>query len=114
MSPMQRTLKELKNRGLMYEIVEHWNSWSKTRKDLFGFADVITFWANCVVLIQVTTMSNRSSHMKKIQDHKIAKAWLEHYPHRMIELWCWRKLKEGWKPNVTRFYPNGTLRVENE
>lgn len=40
MTPTARTLKWLRERGYTAEVVERWNPHSRTRKDLFGFADV--------------------------------------------------------------------------
>lgn len=38
---LQRSKHYLEEKGFHLWIVEHWNQWSGTRQDLFGFADLI-------------------------------------------------------------------------
>jgi len=40
-TPTQRTLAELKRRGWTRQVVEHWQSFSRRRIDLFGVIDVV-------------------------------------------------------------------------
>ena len=37
----QLTLREMRKRGYTAFVVEHWDSFTKHRKDLFGFIDVL-------------------------------------------------------------------------
>jgi len=37
----QLTLREMRKRGYTCEVVEHWNSFTQRRNDLFGFIDVL-------------------------------------------------------------------------
>ena len=40
-SPTQRSLKHLREAGYDVEIVEKWNMWSRTRRDLFNMFDLL-------------------------------------------------------------------------
>jgi hypothetical protein len=40
-SPAQRTLQALRRDGYLAAVAEKWNAFSRTRADLFGFADVL-------------------------------------------------------------------------
>jgi hypothetical protein len=69
-TPTARTLKLLRAEGLMVDTVERWNPFSRTRRDLFGFIDVLgldvagkTMWA-----VQATSVSNMSARGKKIRE----------------------------------------------
>ena len=45
-SPTQRSLAALRERGMLAEVVERWNPYTKTRKDLFGFVDIVAVLAS--------------------------------------------------------------------
>lgn len=70
MSPTQRSLKLMRERGYYCEVVEHFNSFTKQRKDLFGFADIICLGWDEVIVVQTTSYSNVSARIKKITDHE--------------------------------------------
>jgi hypothetical protein len=38
---LQRSKQYLEEKGFHVWITEHWNQWSRTRQDLFGFADLV-------------------------------------------------------------------------
>lgn len=75
MSPTQRSLKELRARGYTCEVTEHWNPYSKTRHDLFGFCDILAFNGTEVLAVQTTTGAHVSKRVAKIQSNPLAKAW---------------------------------------
>ena len=68
-SPTQRSLKLMRDRGYLCEVVEHWNPWSKTRKDLWGFIDVLCIKEGQVIGVQTTSKTNISARYKKIKEH---------------------------------------------
>jgi len=37
----QLTLREMRKRGYTAFVVEHWDSFARKRRDLFGFADIL-------------------------------------------------------------------------
>jgi hypothetical protein len=65
MTPTQRSLKALRDLGYLVEIVEKWNSFTRTRKDLWGWADLLAIKRGEVLAVQVTS-TGVSSRIKKI------------------------------------------------
>lgn len=53
-SPTQRSLAHLRELGYHVEIVEKWNSFTKQRKDLWGWADLLAIRKGEVLAVQVT------------------------------------------------------------
>lgn len=111
MSYTQRTLRELRNRGVVCAVVERWNQFAGphgVRQDLFGFIDICALYPGDkgIVGVQSTGPSGHAQHRKKIlEDCEHALDWLK--SGGKIELWSWRKLKlkrggkaERWFPRV--------------
>jgi len=67
MTPTQRSLKALRELGYLVEVVEKWNSFTRTRKDLWGWADLLAIRRGEVLAVQVTA-TGVSSRIKKIMD----------------------------------------------
>lgn len=92
-SPTTRSLAEMRRRGYYAEVTEHWNSFIRQRKDMFGFADVICLGDNEVVVVQTTSWSNVASRVNKIADHEntpaVRKAGIRILVHG------WRRAKNG-------------------
>ena len=72
-SPTVLSLKKLREEGYTCWITEHWNNWSKTRQDLFGFIDIIALKKNETLAIQTTTATNLNARVKKISDSESVK-----------------------------------------
>jgi hypothetical protein len=68
-SPTQRSLKIMRERGYHCEIVEKWNSFVKIRQDLFGFIDVLCLGQNEIIGVQTTTSAHMAERIHKIKDH---------------------------------------------
>jgi len=66
-SPTQRSLKYLREQGYHVEIVEHWNSFTRQRKDLWTWCDLLAIRENEVLAVQVTA-SAVANRIKKIED----------------------------------------------
>ena len=64
-SPTQRSLAYLREQGYHCEIVEKWNSFTKQRKDLWGWCDILAIRKGEVLAVQVTA-SAVSDRIKKI------------------------------------------------
>lgn len=78
----------------MVAVVEKYNSFTKQRKDLWGFGDILAAKGNETVIIQVTSGSNVPARIQKILTEPInymASFWLES-PNRRIEVHGWRKV----------------------
>ena len=66
-SPTQRSLKYLREQDYHVEIVEHWNSFTRQRKDLWTWCDLLAIRENEVLAVQVTA-SAVANRIKKIED----------------------------------------------
>lgn len=110
MSPTQRTLKVLKDRGCKAGIVERWLRYAGSfgkRQDLFGIIDIIAISPTGVLGIQCCSGS-LAEHYRKLTEEKNQESydWLM-TPYCRLEIWSWRKLlkKRGgeakvWKPRI--------------
>ena len=98
MSPTQRSLKELRDRGYTAQVVEHYNSFIHQRKDLFGILDILCIKKGKTLGVQVSTLSHKGDHMKKIKECEHLQAILD--AGWNVELHSWRKL-------ITSRYKNG-------
>lgn len=91
-SPTQRSLKYLREEGYLCEVVEKWNAFTKQRKDLWGWCDILAIRKNEVLAVQVTA-SAVSNRIKKIQESetvaKVREAGIR------IEVHGWRKNSKG-------------------
>lgn len=78
MSPTQRSLKHLRGKGYTVAITEHWCPFSKRRKDLFNFIDLVAIRVGerGVTAIQTTSGTNVSHRMDKIRGCPEAAIWL--------------------------------------
>ncbi len=93
MTPTARSLKHLREQGYTCEVVEKWNSFTRTRKDLFGFIDIMAIREGETLAVQTTSDANVSKRVQKIADH-------ENTPHVRAAGWGirvhgWRKGKNG-------------------
>lgn len=64
-SPTQRSLAHLRELGYHVEVVEKWNSFTKQRKDLWGWADLLAIKKGEVLAVQVTA-SAVSDRIKRL------------------------------------------------
>jgi hypothetical protein len=92
MTPTQRSLVYLREQGYLCEVVEKWNSFTKTRKDLWGWCDILAIRENEILAVQVTAAAV-SSRIKKIMESDtlpiVRKAGVR------IEVHGWRKNVKG-------------------
>jgi hypothetical protein len=92
MTPTQRSLEYLREQGYLCEVVEKWNSFTKTRKDLWGWCDILAIRENEILAVQVTA-AGVSSRIKKIMESDtlpiVRKAGVR------IEVHGWRKNLKG-------------------
>ena len=63
-SPTSRSLEVLREQGYTVEVVEKWNSFTKTKKDLFGFIDILAIKRDETLAVQATA-SGVSARLKK-------------------------------------------------
>ena len=69
-SPTQNSLKHLRDNGYKTWVVEHWNSFTKKRVDLFNAWDIIAVRKNEVLFVQTTSWANTSARINKIADNE--------------------------------------------
>ena len=91
-SPTQRSLEYLRELGYHCEIVEKWNSFTKQRKDLWGWCDILAIRKDEVLAVQVTA-SAVADRIKKIQDSTTVA--LVRDAGIRIEVHGWRKNSTG-------------------
>ena len=68
MTPTARTLRLLRSLGYIGAVVEQWVPYTRTRRDAFGFCDVIAVhpqWPG-TLFVQATSASNHSARRKKL------------------------------------------------
>lgn len=111
MLPTQRTLKWLRDQGYIAEVVERWNQFSRTRKDLYGFIDVVAMKPGQLGLLAVqacsgSNMAAREAKIRSVENHK---HWLE--AGNKIAVIGWRQVvsrkkdgtkakRKAWEPRV--------------
>jgi len=111
LSSTQRTLRALRDRGMVCAIVEKFNAYAGPfgrREDLFGIIDILALDPERgVVGIQSCTTAF-AEHKRKLLEDKYQEThdWLS-TPGTSLELWGWRKklVKRGgkavrWEPRV--------------
>lgn len=101
-SPTSKSLKLLKDDGYTTYIVEHYNAFSKTRHDLYGFIDIVGMRTSEVGLlgIQTTTGTNLSARIKKAEG--LDNYWLWLACGNDVAFHGWRKIlkKRGGKQKI--------------
>ena len=67
-SPTQRSLEYLREQGYLAEVVERFNSFTKQRKDLWSWCDILAIRKDEVLAVQVTSSSHVAERIRKIQE----------------------------------------------
>src|SRR3990167_540279 len=109
LSPTARTLRFLKQKGIICDVVERFNPYIGkfgARIDTFHFIDVLALDPiKGIVAVQCCGQTGHAEHKRKILENEIAPEWIK--SGGKIELWSWskRKLKRGgkairWTPKV--------------
>ena len=97
MTPTQRTMATLRDRGFTVGRVEQWipAPHGGFRKDLFGIIDLLAISADITLGVQVCGTAWSHHVQKLVNEGELAvRRWLQS-PHRHLELWGWRPLKYG-------------------
>lgn len=103
-SLLERSLKDLRERGFTAVKVEHFNHFAHVRQDLFGIFDILAIkpqGSNMlfpapgrIVGVQVTDHSHYAAHKTKLVTHPNTRTWLS--AGGLIELHSWKKLDKYW------------------
>lgn len=67
-SPTQLSLDYLRADGWLVEVVERWIPSAQTRRDLFGFLDLVAVRDAETLGVQTTSRTNLTAHLHKIAD----------------------------------------------
>ena len=115
LSATQRTLRALREQGLVCAIVEKWNPYGGPhgiRQDLFGIVDVLALDPRRGFVGVQCCSGAFAAHMRKMTEEKAQECidWLK-TPGSVLEIWSWRKLKVKrggkamiWQPRIHIFY----------
>ena len=102
-----RTMAHLTKLGILSDLIERYNQFTKQRHDLFNIIDIIALFPDGVAGIQACG-SDFASHDRKILETDESLAWI--MAGGVLELWSWRKLKVKrggkavrWTPRVKRY-----------
>lgn len=87
MSLTARSTAHLRDLGYLVATVEHYNSFTKRKHDLFGCIDLLAIGNGETVAVQVTSKSNLAAKRHKIEE-------AEAYPEMLRS--GWRIVLHGW------------------
>ena len=85
-----RSIAFMKEKGYLVANVESYNHFIKRKKDLYGVIDLLCIGNGETVAVQVTSKSNMSSRIKKIEAS-------DAFPEMLRS--GWRVLVQGWSKN---------------
>jgi hypothetical protein len=95
MTPSQRTVAHLRKLGYQTANVEHYNYFTKRKHDLFGCIDILAIGNNETLAVQVTSKSNMSARIKKIEASEALPEMLRS---------GWRVIVHGWWKGINGRY----------
>ena len=99
LSPTSRSLRYLREKGYVCQIVEHFHFYMKRRIDLFGFIDILAIKGKETLAIQTTAnMSNAQVRVRKILNS-------EYY--KLVKNAGWKIEVHGWRKLVIGKFKNG-------
>lgn len=94
-SPAQRSLKYLRDKGYTVAITEKWNPHARVRQDLFGFVDLLAVRDGQTLAVQTTSASNLADRRKKVIEH-------ENLPILLSA--GWQVVIHGWRKNSQKHW----------
>lgn len=100
MSPTARAKKELETQGYKVWVVEQTIRTPRMtfKRDLFNGFDLLGVKGRETKAVQVTTLSNLGSRIKKLAENEIVPFLRE--AGWTLEAWGYRKLRSGWAAKV--------------
>lgn len=113
LSPTQRTIRALRDQGMVCGIVERFNPYvgpHGIRQDLFGCIDIIALDPERGVIGVQSCGQDFAGHRRKMLEERCQEVtdWLA-TPGTVFEVWGWRKLKlkrggkaMRWRPRLAR------------
>ena len=95
MSPTQHSLAHLRSQGYLVAIVEHWNSFTKRRNDVFQFADILAVKDGITLAVQTTTRANMAARLSKLTCIAAVGQCIRSGSRVEIHGWAKHKVKRG-------------------
>ena len=80
-------MEYLRDLGYVAQVVEMWIPHSRTRRDLFGFIDIVAIAEGETIGVQATSTGNMNARVKKILDLPESKLWLDAGNRIMVIGW---------------------------
>jgi len=111
LSPVQRTMRALRDQGVICGIVERWNQHVGPfgiRQDLFGIVDILALDPERGFIGIQACGQDFAAHVRKLTEERAQECidWLE-TPGGVLELWGWRKILKNrggkqklWTPRI--------------
>lgn len=84
-----KTMKLIRDEGFFIGKVEHYNSFSRKKQDLFGIIDYVAMGNGMIVGVQSTSYSSKSAHRMAILESSVLPVWLR--SGGKFILVCWKK-----------------------
>jgi len=106
-SPTQLSLKMMREQGYYAEVVERYNSFTRTRHDLLGFIDILCLKDGEIVGVQTTSNGHVSDRLKKILAHdnfKVANA-----AGIKVVVHGWAKVNNRWQVREVDVLPQNNV-----
>jgi hypothetical protein len=94
---MQLSLAHMRAQGYECDISEHYNYFSKKRKDLFHIADIVAIGHGQIIFVQTTGYSGLSAHLKKIRANELLPVILNSKVRILVHGWKRKKRTVGVK-----------------
>lgn len=90
MSPTSRSLDLLRRQGYVAQVVEQNVPHARTKRDLFGFLDIVAIRDGETLGVQTTDITNIAARITKIEES----------PHlEAVRAAGWRIVIHGWRPD---------------
>lgn len=94
MTPSQRSVKYLREKGYVVANVEKYNYFTKRKHDLYGCIDLLAIGDGETLAVQVTSKSNIKARINKIAE-------AEAFPEMLRSKW--RVIVHGWHKVNNRY-----------
>jgi hypothetical protein len=94
MTPSQRSVKYLRDKGYQVTNVESYNAFTKRKHDLYGCIDLLAIGDGETLAVQVTSKSNMKARINKISE-------ADDFPEMLRSKW--RVIVHGWHKVNNRY-----------
>jgi len=94
MTPSQRSIKHLREKGYVVANVESYNAFTKRKHDLYGCIDLLAIGNGETLAVQVTSKPNMKARINKIEDSEALPEMLRSN---------WRVIVHGWHKVKNRY-----------